>query len=318
MVSLLAYGPPAMLVFLHARTLAGGTTPYPIELKFSGFAHLFAYLSFYLFMLDVPGKYGHLADFPWIAGVLVAVCGIAALRLNRAKLIGPSEPLLIYTVLCATASISLFALLPTRSAGYYGVGAAFWISIGLAVILTRCAEDGSVTVVTGVVCAFVLSGFMNVRLSQTALIPSGGYIWGTFGSWLDLHIDAAVQREIDRVRAGETAPLVFVVPSTEAFAKDPASINVVAVMALLHAHPQVRRVLFYDARTRIWYGNDRNGYRPGASINDYRDAGQYHWSNQLSEGQVLDVKRDPDTLWIAVDDWWIEPTHSTAPSAPAP
>jgi hypothetical protein len=293
-------------------------TPYPIELHFSRFAHLLAYLSFYLFMLDVPGKYGHLADLPWIAGVLLAVCGIAALRLNRAKLIAASEPLFIYTALCAVASISLFVLLPTRSAGYYGIGAAFWVSIGLAAILTRWAEEGSVIIVTGLVCAFVLSGYMNVRLSQTGLIPSGGYIWGTFGSWLDLHIDEAVRREIDHVQAGDTEPLVFVVHAPGAFTKDPAAINDVAAMAVLHAGPQVSRILFYDAGTRSWYSNDRNGYKPGTGINDLRDAGQYHWNKRPSEKEVLDVKQDSKTRWIAADDWWIDPAKSRAPSALVP
>lgn len=317
-ISLAAYSPPAMVVFLHARTLAAGTTPYPVELKLSGFTHLFAYLSFYLFMLDVPGKYRHLADLPWIAGLLVAVGVIAALRFTRAKLIAASEPLLIYTILCAAASISLFALLPTRSAGYYGVGAAFWVSIALAAVLTRCAQKGSVTIVTGIACALVLTGFINVRLSQTGLIPSGGYIWGTFNSWLDLHVDAAIQRRLDSPRAAGTAPVVFVVQDPSAFTNEAGAINDVGAMALLHSHPQVGRILFYDVRNQIWYSNDRNGFRPDTGVSDYRDAGQYHWSEPLSGKLVVDLKQDPDTRWIAADSWWIDPTHSTLSPAPVP
>ncbi len=296
-LSSLAYLPPVAIVYLHSRALAQGVTPYPIKLTLNSFFHLFSYLSWYGLMVDFGGALGQIGS---VLSLLQSVIGLAILVFlglalyRNPKLYAGRGRVLVYTAMAAAASLALFAFLPNRSAGYYGAMAAFWISLTFAMVLTRWIEminsARSRQIILAAVCAFVLVGFVDVRLKQTGLIPSGGYLWGTFSGWRDRRYDENMTRVLDENGSGEFDGIVI------SDLRDAA--KSLAAMALLHESPRVNRVLVYGPDPGSWWSNNRAGLRPGSAVAEYADWGAYQWNVALSAERAREIQKGEVARWI--------------------
>lgn len=294
-LAFVAYLPPVSIVFFHAKALSHGVAPYPIGLNIISALHLFSYVTWYGFMLDFGKKFVMLNELPWLIGI--AISALIAIALYRTpRLYVGRIRVLLYVALCSAASLALFAFLPNRTLGYYGAMAAFWASIAFATILTRWFETAETVrsrqIVMASVCAFVLLGWVNVRLAQTGLISSGSYIWGTFSGWHDREAFKDVSQILDQESPGVFDDVVFVAPREVA-------LNL-AAYALLHERPTVKRVLAYVPDSRTWLSNNREGLRPGAAVTDYTDVGAYRWDRELPADRAWEIMKGKVARWLFV------------------
>jgi len=183
----------------------------------------------------------------------------------------PRDP--IFAALAAVASVSLFALLGTRSAPYYGCMSAFWLSIALGIVLTQTSSSGKhpARLRRFLFCLLILSGFAEIRLEQIALIPSGGYLWGTYGMDSERRIRSDMQRELAARGQGQIDTLVL---------EDCSHASPYTSMALLDS-PSVPRMMVYDSRTDTYATNNRQGLRPIDSFAGLSDPKSYNWNQPL-------------------------------------
>jgi hypothetical protein len=269
-----AYLAIALPVFLHARALLGGRTPYPIQPNFDSISRLFAPATWFFTTLQFPDYYPQLQLLPGILGMLI--CGVVALAVRTKLRTAPSlQRTISFAIAAAFASYSIFILLPTRGAAYYGTTAAFWFSIALAVALSRiqpASEPARTHAAVALVYLLIVVGFADIRVKQTALIPTGGYIWGTY----NMDTERSLYEQIHTLL--KPAPQ----HSTAIFIDAPEFTGFCASMAIV-ADPTLHRILFYDSRQKALVANDLNGNLPPDDVRSLRDVSAYHWDQPVQD-----------------------------------
>jgi hypothetical protein len=230
--------------------------------------------------LQLPDRFAIAGLIPTLLGLGI-VAAFVLLARKHPTLLGerPRDP--IFAALAAAASVSLFALLGTRSAPYYGCMSTFWLSIALGIVLAQTRSSGNrpARLRRFLFCLLVLSGFAEIRLEQIALIPSGGYLWGTYGMDSERQIRSNMQRELAARGPGQIDTLVL---------EDCAHPSPYTSMALLDA-PGTPRILVYDSRTGSFNANDLMGLRPNDSSAGLSDWRSYNWDQPLDASAVAGI-----------------------------
>ncbi len=273
------YGATATVPFFHAKRLLAGPPPYPLGFSFDALLRVFGYATWYVGSFEFPVKYAGLQTLPNWLGIAVA-CGVLAAIRRVPRLLGERPRDVVFCLLAGVASVSLFAVLPARVAPYYGSMAAFWVSIGLGIALTRfgwaSAENRAGRVCCFVFSAMVAGGFLDVRLKQTGLISSGGYTWGAseVGQAQTIYngIADGIARELSREPGTEVLVLEDM-PNYDGY---------FAGMAMT-ADPGLKRILTYRTATGRYLVNDRAGELPADDLAGLRDPRAYNW-NVTMEG----------------------------------
>jgi hypothetical protein len=298
LVGMFVYGATAAAVFLHAKSLSRSGTPYPIGFSIDSALRMFSYVSWYLVTFTFPDRQHVLNLLPPLAGAAIVFSACAFVWRGPA-LLGDRARDVAFAVLAGLASLSLFLLLGTRSAGYYGSMFAFWLSIALAIVLTRPASkegNGMTAGFRGVIFfLLVLTGFADIRLKQTGLVPSGGYIWGTYG--MDRE-----QREFAELQASiEASP-----HSTEVMLEDFSSAPSSFASMVLLTEPQIQRILAYDSSGKTYLANDLEGHRPTDDLASFTDRMSYNWLIPMGGEHARELSPPDKTLWLAIRDDRIE------------
>jgi len=292
-----AYGAVVLVVAFHAKHLAAGSTPYEVGLTTSGVWRLFFQISCYLLpppfesaALAGPTRASHLA---MMYGGRVLVAGAALMLWLRPKLLGERRRDVGFALFAGFVSIGLLAWLPRGGEAYYTAMAAFWFSIALAIVLRNAVRmtPDSGSWATLLFCALMISGVFFVRLEQTGLMHTGGYVWGDYAIH---HDDRLYQGLLETQREHpDTRTIVFVNASTaQSFDESRA----------LLAFPQVQRLLVYKQEDGRFYVNDRNGLRPGDGAAACTDDKAYRWDTPSTAGDSLQQLSVPGTLWIDMRD----------------
>jgi hypothetical protein len=274
----IVYAATAAVVFLHAKSLLHAPSPYPIGLSAKALLQSFAHITWYFLVMQFPDRYPTANLLPSLLGLAILITAIFLVR-RHPRLLGDRPRDVLFAALAAAASLSLFVVLGTRSAPYYGCMAAFWISIALAISLTGFAPAApAARRCTFVFCLLITTGFAGIRIQQTALIPSGGYLWGTFGMDFDRRTQTAMRHQLT------AAHLVH--PDDTLIITDCPESRTYPSMALLDA-PALPRILLYDTHNRAYTANNRLGLRPSDDTHDPADRASlsdpeaYHWTTPL-------------------------------------
>ena len=281
------YTATAAIVFLHAKSLLNAPSPYSIGLSLRTVFQTFAYPTWYFLIVQFPDRY-HAANFlPGILGLaIVAILILLACRFP--SLLGDRPRDLIFAGLAAAASISLFTLLGTRSAPYYGCMAAFWFSIALAIVLTRFgpprADNPLARVCCFLFCLLVVTGFAEVRIEQTGLVSSGGYIWGTYGMDTERAIQASMEGQFAKSPEKPVLELI-----------DCPFANPYTSIALLDA-PTIERILLYNSRAGVYTANNHQGLGPSDTFAGLTDTQSYQWTQPLDPATARKILTDRETL----------------------
>lgn len=283
---LVVYGATAAGLFLHAKALAQRTSPYPIALSSLSVVHLLAYPCWYFVVFELPSRLG-LEGLPAAAAgaALVSVAGGLLLAFGAPRGVRGRD--LWFIAWSAAASLVLFAALPTRAAAYYGGMFAFWVSAGLGIVLL------SVTGTEGVrrwglwaVLALVWSGYAEVRLEQTGLLPSGGYTWGSYSSDTAREVWDSLHGQVERAPAGSTVVL--------AGCHDQFAYPAMAVLA----GPQVARVLVENEPGGPYLANDLAGARAPDDRASLANPGAYAWTQPLSRARAAELERGAPVVTV--------------------
>jgi hypothetical protein len=271
-LGLCVYAATAAVVFFHAKTLLHAASPYPIRFSLRALQQLFSYATWYFLLIQFPDKF-------LIANMLVSLLGLAGvagtilLAWKFPKLLGDCHRDLVFAGLAAVASISLFVPLGTRSAAYYGCMSAMWVSIGLGIVFTQFGsprnDNPPARLCCFLFCMLLVTGFAEIRLEQTGLFPSGGYIWGTYGMDTERSIQADMYRELAMSQGAEVL-LLDNCPRAYLFTS----------LALLDA-PSIQRILMVDSHTNTYTVNDRQGLRPTDGFSSLTDTQSYNWTKPL-------------------------------------
>jgi hypothetical protein len=174
----------------------------------------------------------------------------------------------------------------------------------LAIALTRFGEitDKGASAQRAYFALYLILviGIVDIRVKQTGLIPSGGYIWGTYG--MDREKGEYDQMARILAQSPDTRTVVLVdFPEDGRFG--PA-------MAFL-ADARLRTVLTYDTATGTYRVNDLEGAPPKDGFGDLNDAAAYDWSVPLQfEDAARDTSQDR-TVWIKFDNGKV---YSTSPA----
>lgn len=298
-----AYLMPTILIFLHAKALLRQQTPYPISVTLDSFTQWLCYIPWYFVAMSFPGKYRILTDLTKVAGAAILIGGLIFIA-RTPRVLGKRPRDIAFLLLATAAAIGPFLLLPTRTAPYYGDMAAFWASIALAIALTRFGEitDKGASAQRAYFALYLILviGIVDIRVKQTGLIPSGGYIWGTYG--MDREKGEYDQMARILAQSPDTRTVVLVdFPEDGRFG--PA-------MAFL-ADARLRTVLTYDTATGTYRVNDLEGAPPKDGFGDLNDAAAYDWSVPLQfEDAARDTSQDR-TVWIKFDNGKV---YSTSPA----
>ncbi len=272
-LSLALYGLPAVVVFLHSRSLLHGRTPYPIRLTLSSVLGVFSYLPWYLVAWNFPDKFLLPNILLQIIGLLMAIAGILLVR-RHPSLCGRHPRDLAFLLSAAICSLLPFVVLPSRNQPYYAILSSIWASAALAILLTQYGPAGdspSPARRASILAALlVTTGYVDVRLEQTGLIPAGGYVWGTSGVSLE---NARFRQLADTLAASPGRDtLVLVDP--------PQKPRYYSNMALL-LDPNLRRIFVYDTDAHQIFANDHLGLRPQDGRGNLADLDAFHWSTPL-------------------------------------
>jgi hypothetical protein len=166
-------------------------------------------------------------------------------------------------------------VLANRGAPYYGSIAAFFFSMALGIALTRFGPITPGNRAAGLCLAIfyllAVVGFMDIRVKQTGLVPSGGYIWGTFG----MDTERSLYRQLQSLLASQPHP------TTVVFVDAPGA-SYCASMALV-ADPALTTILAYDSAGRVFLANDRAGARPIDDAVGLGDVMAYNWLTPIAE-----------------------------------
>jgi hypothetical protein len=292
----LAYSATAAVLFFHARTLLQNRTPYPIQIGTGGLLHLLCYVKWYFCSLELPARYGIPDTIPEIAGAATIFC-IAVLIFRVPRVLGPKPRDIVFLVLAAVASISMFALLNTRTLPYYGSMFAFWISIALGICLTNFGT-WSKNNTPGRICAFVFfcllaSGFAEVRFKQTGLLPSGGYIRGTYG----MDLERSEFQKLSELLRNSPKEDTLVLSGFPPAHNTPSQYTSMALLA----DPNIENIFVFDSAQNVYLSNDIHGERPKDEFSALSDPDAFRWQNPVSLTEFNARASCARTLWIEDD-----------------
>ncbi|HEY0264356.1 MAG TPA: hypothetical protein VGC07_07515 [Granulicella sp.] len=284
---LIVYGGTAWYVYNHARALTRGDTPYPVGLTWDAVLRTFSYVTWYFTTFYLPrGTVSALATD--LLGLLILLGVYLAVR-RMPQLLGERPRDVLFSVLSALASVSLFMVLQTRSAPYYGSMAAFWMSVGLAILLTHLNPPTRESPPGRIACflLFVLAvlGYAEIRLKQTAIIYSGGYIWGTLGMDTYRSEFHDLRRALETTQGAHTLVL-------EDF---PDFHSEYPCMALL-IDPAIQHILLYDSRSKSYLANDLHGARPHDDLTALGDWRAYNWTSAISGEEAAAILAADSTV----------------------
>jgi hypothetical protein len=292
LAALVAYAVPTAIVFFHARSLLD-KVPYPISLTVSGFTQLLGYLTWYFIGFEVPGYR--------IASILSPVVGAAILVSlvilvwRVPALLGKRPRDIAFLLAAALAAIGLYVVLPTRTVAYYGAMSAFWVSIAIGIAVTQLGgiADSSRSARNALIALYliIVLGFFDIRVKQTGLISSGGYIWGTYG----MDREKSIYDQISRALADSPPDNTVIMVDFPSYA--PAYIS----MALI-ADPGLRRILLYDSKTQSYLVNDLAGFRPKDDIHALSDVGAYWWDLPIDSIEAVGIAERENAKWIQFKD----------------
>jgi|GEM_PF-6173133 len=301
LIALLVYGGTAGIVFYHAKILLQTKTPYPLTLGFDGLVSTFAYVTWYFATIVYPSKNGLAIALPIVVGLAIVI-GLVVIVRRVPRVLGDRPRDVVFLLLAALASLSLLIPLGARVTSYYGSMFAFWLSIALGIALTRFGtvrkENRPARIACFVFCLLVAVGFLDVRVKQTALIPSGGYIWGTFG----------MDRERSRYEQLSTVLSKSPHSDTLVLVDFPAYPSYYASMAFL-IDPAIRRILAYDSTAKTYLANDLQGDRPRDEFDALNDTGAFNWKVTMSPSDAAKTISTEKAAWIRFSDNKIEPWH---------
>ena len=279
-------------VYHHAVQLFHDKTPYPIQLSLLSVGSFFSYITWYFLPIALPDTFSKAHLIIPVTGLLIL---IALVRLHRRSpgLLGNQPKLIVFLLGAAFASLSLFLILPTRTAPYYGSMAAFWISMVFAIALSNLDIDylkqGSRPVGAFLLCLLVLGGYSFVRLKQTGLPPSGGYIWGTYSMDRENNMFATIHRILQD--SPETQVVVYV-GCTSADKNRPD-------MTLV-ANPSLQRILCFSP-TDGFMENGHQGRLPENTVDDLIDVQAYHWNIPLNMEEATSILADSKSIWVTAE-----------------
>ena len=300
--ALVGYSATAAVVFYHAKALRHARNPYPIRFSIQALLQSFAHATWYFLVLQFPERDRVANLLPGFFGLAI-VAAVFLLAHRFPGMFGDRPRDLVFAGLAAAASISLFVLLGTRAAPYYGCMAAFWISIALGIALTRHCVPGGPAARLGcfLFLLLVVTGFANIRLQQTSLLPTGGYLFGAYGMDAERRIQANMQREL--AAPGHNDVLLLA---------DCIYINPYSSMALLDA-PAIPRVLLYNSGD--YTANDRQGLRPADDFAGLADPEAYHWTEPLNAATAARILAESRVLRLRCSNGVVE---AASPEAPSP
>ncbi|MEO8736449.1 MAG: hypothetical protein ABI380_07890 [Edaphobacter sp.] len=292
-LALIAYSIPVAIVFLHAKSMFRQGTPYPVSLTLDGFTRWLAYIPWYFVGIELPGQYKVLNILTLVAGAAILV-GLAVFVARVPRTLGKRPRDITFLLLAALAAISPYILLPTRIAPYYGSMSAFWISLALGIALTRFGgvADKSPAARNAYFALYliVIVGALDIRLKETGLVPSGGYIWGTFGMDTEKNNYDQIAKSLEGAPANDTLVMV----------NFPSYPPYYTSMALI-ANPGIQRILLYDTKTNTYMGNDFNGLRPKDELGALNDVQAYHWDQPVDASEAARAIVPNQATWIEMD-----------------
>jgi hypothetical protein len=284
------YGATVLVVFRHAANLLGHKTPYPITFSPLVLRVALSHVTWFFVPLDFPDAYPYARLLVPALGLLILIAVIWWLR-RSPHLLG-NRRLMVFLLGSAFASLSLFLLLPSRSAAYYGSMAAFWLSMAVAIVLRNLNRDirfSSRHPGTWVLCLLLLCGYSFVRLKQTGLPASGGYIWGTYSMHENMGEFAFLRDALKR--APDTKILVIV--------GGPYTGRQQANMAVL-VDPSLQRILGFDPQSGF-KSNNHEGRLPQNNFANLTDVDAYHWTLPMETSTASTLLADVPALWIRMD-----------------
>jgi hypothetical protein len=288
LLALVAYSVPAAIIFFHARSLLD-KVPYPISLTLSGFTQLLGYLTWYFIGFEVPG-YLIASIFSIVAGAAI-LAGLAVLVWRVPALLGKRPRDIAFLLAAALAAIGLYIVLPTRTVAYYGAMSAFWVSIAIGIAATQLGAmaDRSPSTRNAAIALYliVVLGFFDIRVKQTGLISSGGYIWGTYG----MDREKSIYDQISKAIAGSPPGNTVVMVDFPSYA--PAYLS----MALI-ADPGLRRILLYDSKTKTYLVNDLAGFRPKDDVKALSDVDAYWWNLPIDSTEAAGIAKRENARWF--------------------
>lgn len=286
------YGITVLAVFRHAITLLGHKTPYPITISPLVLKIALSHVTWFFIPIDFPDAHPTARLLVPALGLVILIAIATWLR-RSPSLLGSRPKLMVFLLGAAFASISLFLLLPNRSAAYYGSMAAFWLCMALAILLANLERaslrTSSMHLGAWLVCVLLLCGYSFVRLKQTGLPPSGGYIWGTYNMADNMREFAFLRAALDH--KPETQVLVLV--------GEPSAGKEQANMAIL-AKPSLQRILSFDPKSGFKI-NDDQGRLPQDRPENLHDVDAYHWTIPLDEANASAFLAGSHTLWVRMD-----------------
>jgi hypothetical protein len=291
--ALVAYSIPVAMIFFHAKALLRQRVPYPISFSMESFTQWLSYIPWYFVGVIFPGKYRLLAELTKLIGLAILV-GAAIFVARVPRTLGKRPRDIAFLLLAALAAIAPYALLPTRTAPYYGAMSSFWISIAIAIAVTQFGgvADKSHAARNAYFALYliVIVGFLDIRLKQTGLIPSGGYIWGTFGM------------DEQKATYDQLAGLLAKSPNTDTvvLVNFPVDGKYATSMAWV-SDPALRQVLVYDSKTRTYLVNNLGGLRPKDGLEELNDAQSYQWSVPILSPESAKIDLPDKTVWVEFD-----------------
>lgn len=291
--ALVFYSVPAAVIFLHAKTLLRHGTPYPISITFASFVQWLAYIPWYFIAIPFPGKYKILIALTILAGAAILVA-IAVFVKRVPRVLGRRPRDIAFLLLASLAAISLYAVVPTRTAPYYGAMSAFWVSLAVGIALTQFGgiADRSPSARNAYFALYLLlvAGALDIRLKETGLIPSGGYIWGTYG----MDTQNETYHRLQEILANSPASHTLVLVNFPNGAKFQTS------MALF-ADPSLTRILVFDPKTRTFLSNDLSGGRPQDGFAALNDPEAYNWDEPVNLSAENGNASPSHAIWIEFD-----------------
>jgi hypothetical protein len=303
LLSLIAYSIPTAIIFFHAKSLLQHKVPYPISLTLSGFTQLLGYIAWYFIGFEVPGPYPVIDVLTKVMGAAILV-GAILLLWRIPTMLGKRPRDIVFLFAASLAAISIYIALPSRTVAYYGAMSAFWVSIAIGIVVTQlggmASKNPSARNAYFALYLMMVLGFFDIRMKQTGLISSGGYIWGTYG--MDREKNSYDQ--ISRILASSHADKTLVMVDF------PTLLPAYTSMALI-ADPDLQRILLYDSKTRSYFANDLEGFRPKDDIRALGNVDSYWWNVPIDQGEATQAATQDKTVWIKLDGTGI---HSVAPS----
>lgn len=309
LLALIVYSIPAAVIFVHAKMLLQHKTPYPMSINLDSFTQWLSFVAWYFVGVGFGGKY-KIYD---LLGILTKCMGAAILlgliafvkKVPRA--LGKRPRDIAFLLLAALAAIAPYALIPTRTAIYYGAMSAFWISIAFGIVLTQFGgiTDKSPAARNAYFALYllVIAGALEIRLKQTGGIPSGGYIWGTYGMDEQKNTYDQLAEILARVPTKDTIVMVDF----------PGDGRYYTSMAMF-ADPGLQRILIYNTKAGTYMVNDLVGLRPKDEFGALNDVQSYNWTLPIESTQAEKIVGQDRVAWIKFDNEKIYPVASVVKS----